>query len=63
MNRTADPSGTGPRWACVAIDLQEDLCRDPRRRHLVDAMLPNLQRLSKLAIGTSGTCLKVLLVP
>jgi nicotinamidase-related amidase len=33
------------RWACLAIDLQEDLCRDPRRRSQVYEMLPRLLRL------------------
>ncbi|MFE4819891.1 cysteine hydrolase family protein [Streptomyces sp. NPDC056704] len=35
----------GGRWACLAIDLQMDLCRDPRRRGAVDAMIPHLQTL------------------
>ena len=33
------------RWACVVIDLQRDLCLDPRRSELVDASLPAIQRL------------------
>lgn len=45
MSRAEDAEGASRRWACVAIDLQEDLCRDPRRRGQVDIMLPQLLRL------------------
>lgn len=29
--------------ALLVIDMQNDLCQDPRRRRLIDAMLPSLQ--------------------
>lgn len=38
------------RAGLLVVDLQEDLCRDARRRHLVDAMLPTLR-------GTLDKCL------
>ncbi len=40
------------RWACVAIDLQEDLCRDPRRKRMVDDMLPRLETLIKAFVAS-----------
>lgn len=33
------------RWALVVIDLQRDLCSDPRRREMVDRALPSILEL------------------